>query len=79
MTKLESTLDNISLLEELENLKHALKACRPGYNERKIADFRNSLKRSPDTLRFPKDPKGLIVKTEKLEEFCQNLATERAS
>jgi hypothetical protein len=78
LSQLEDTIDHVSLIEEVNNLKHTLEACQSGYNERKIAEFRNWIKHAPETTTFPNNPHLLAVNPNLLTAFCHHLAEERA-
>lgn len=63
---------------EIQNLKKSVEACRSGFNGSKIVEFRNWLRKFPDTVP-PEKPDLLIVNDpDRLVAFSKQLAEEHS-
>jgi hypothetical protein len=76
MTAFAVGIDNF-FKEQIQNLKKTVEACTPEYNINKIDEFRNWLRKFPDTIP-PEKPNLLIVNNpNRLKAFVVHLQKER--
>ena len=61
------------------HFRRVLWACRPDYNEQKINEFRNWLRKQPGVELHPSDPNLIRANPEYLVAFSRRLASDRAN